>query len=49
MVYGFASDIGWSYLLNTTQYIGYGLTIVVPVLAAKMAKGKKAAPRRRRR
>lgn len=49
MVRGFASEIGWSYFMSTSQYIGYGLTIVIPVLAAKIACGRKAAPRRRRR
>jgi len=49
MVYGFASQLGWKYFASTNQLLGYVLTIVVPVLAAKMVWGRKAGKARRRR
>jgi len=48
MVYGFASQLGWSYFASYSQMVGYALTIVIPVLAAKMVWGRKAAPARAR-
>jgi hypothetical protein len=49
MVYGFASYIGWSYFASASQMLGYVLTVVMPVLAAKMVWGRKAGKARRRR
>jgi hypothetical protein len=49
MVYGFANQLGWEYFASTNQLLGYVLTIVVPVLAAKMVWGRKAGKARRRR
>ena len=46
MVYGFARDMGWDYFMSTNQLFGYVLTIVVPVLAAKMIWSRKAIPMR---
>ncbi|MFH1622940.1 MAG: hypothetical protein ABIA12_00240 [Candidatus Aenigmatarchaeota archaeon] len=49
MVYGFASELGWSYFMTTSQIVGYAIIILAPVLAAKSAAGMKAGKARRRR
>ena len=51
MVYGFASDQGWSYFMSWEMCLGYVLTLLVPVLAAwKKEKRvvRRAKPRRKR-
>ncbi len=38
MVYGFAASQGWGYLLRWHILLGYAMTILVSVLAAKKAR-----------
>jgi len=34
MVYGFAKDQGWNYFKSWDMLFGYGLTLLIPILAA---------------
>lgn len=41
MVYGFAAEQGWSYLMTWHMLLGYLLMLVMPVLAAYKVKRRK--------